>query len=231
MRWGSEGITELRRQQVSVMWMTLEEWFSTCGIWHISWVRLNFITLSVLPLVCSCASRFRKLGLIIVYTSWVSNRRQLLGYEIFMIWSSPSLTRARAFLCVAWRYFVRWKAIFFLLYIDDAIFVPRELRFRGLSIRREGGGMRGAIRKIPQKWKSLNVACSVLTRISLLCVRLCRQRMRVEVCTAWQTVSDMRKAWSRGRRNGGKRRITRSSVKNYRLLSFDTTRTAQKTKN
>jgi hypothetical protein len=69
---------------------------------------------------------------------------------------------------VARRYFVRWKAIFFLLYIDDAIFAPSELRFRrststfrGMSLRREVGGMRRrerergvvgkAIYKIPQK--------------------------------------------------------------------------------
>jgi hypothetical protein len=32
---GSEGVTELRRQQVSVKWTTLEDGFSTCGVWDI----------------------------------------------------------------------------------------------------------------------------------------------------------------------------------------------------
>jgi hypothetical protein len=74
-------------------------------------------------------------GAIILYTSWTSNMRQLRGYKIFMVWSfDVQYPRPRSFFICGQALFREMeKAIFFLLYLYDDIFVPSRRPFSRVS--------------------------------------------------------------------------------------------------
>jgi hypothetical protein len=211
-------------------------WSQGCLLQDISSVSLNFITLSsVITSVCSCGSSLWKLGPVIVYTSWTPNRRQLLGYKIFMVWSSPpsppqSHTQTHVSLCGR-ALFRQMEGDFLSAVYRRCHFRPQQAAFPATHLdlpgdelekggrrnerererRRRRGGVGKAIHKIPQKWKAPNVACSVFIRISLLYLRLCKS---AHARGGLHSVADGKWHENGMVKWGTRRRITRSSLKN-----------------